>query len=119
VSYSSNRYHASADIIGTEGALSLDLQSMLVYRYGAKPNLSPLSLVKTSLSSVSQTISGVISNGFKVATGRVRLGHDTVIEQFVESVVNDTRPPVTGEEGREVIRVMEMIVERLYEKYGK
>ena len=42
-----------------------------------------------------------------------------MVELFVDSIVEDTTPPVTGEEGREVIRVMEMIVNRLYEKYGR
>ena len=28
------------------------------------------------------------------------------------------RPPVTGEEGREAVKVMEMIVKKLKEKYG-
>ena len=119
ISYTSNRYAAYVDILGTEGALHLDLQSMLVIRQGAKTSLSPWSLVSTSLGSVSQTITGLLANSFKVTTGRFRLGHDTVIEMFVNSILSDTQPPVTGEEGREVIRVMEMIVEKLYHKYGR
>lgn len=118
VSYTSNRYAAYVDILGTEGALHLDLQSMLVLHYGAKTSLSPWSLVSTSLSSISQTIAGLLANSFKVAAGRFRLGHDTVIEMFVNSILSDTPPPVTGEEGREVVRVMEMIVDKLYRKYG-
>jgi UDP-N-acetylglucosamine 3-dehydrogenase len=119
ISYSSNRYAAKVDILGTEGALHLDLQSMLLLRQGAKPSLSPLSLVSASLGSVSQVVGGLLANSFKVATGRLRLGHDTVIEMFVSSVLSNTPPPVSGEEGREVVRVMEMIVDRLYRKYGR
>ena len=119
ISYASNRYTANVDILGTESALHLDLQSMLVLRQGAKPSLSPLSLVSTSLGSVSQTIGGLLANSLKAATGRFRLGHDTVIEMFVNSVLSNTPPPVTGEEGREVVRVMEMIVKELYRKYGR
>ncbi|MFH0846720.1 MAG: Gfo/Idh/MocA family oxidoreductase [Chloroflexota bacterium] len=118
VSYSSNRYEAGVDILGTEGALRLDLQGMLTIRQGAKTSLSPLSVVSSSLGSVSQTVEGLLGNSFKVATGRFRLGHDTVIEMFVDSVLEDNPPPVTGEEGREVVRVMEMIVARLRQKYG-
>ena len=118
ISYTSNRYAANVDILGTEGALHLDLQSMLVIRQGAKTSLSPWSLVSTSLGSVSQTITGLLANSFKVATGRFRIGHDTVIEMFVNSILSDTQPPVTGEEGREVVRVMELIVDKLHHKYG-
>ena len=35
-----------------------------------------------------------------------------------QSILLDTQPPVTGEEGREVVKVMEMIVKKLKEKYG-
>jgi len=119
ISYTSNRYAANVDILGTEGALHLDLQSMLVIRQGAKTSLSPWSLVSTSLGSVSQTITGLLANSFKVATRRFRIGHETVIEMFVNSILSDTQPPVTGEEGRETTRVMEMIVDKLHHKYGR
>lgn len=117
ISHASNRYTHDIDILGTEGALHLDLQSMLVLHHGAKTSLSPWSLVSTSLSSVFQTVAGLLANSFKVATRRFRLGHDTVIEMFVNSLLSDTQPPVTGEEGRETTRVMGMIVERLRQKY--
>jgi len=65
-----------------------------------------------------QVASGVTANAFKLVTGKLNYGHDTIIENFVNSILNDHQPPVTGEEGKETIRVMEMIVERLYKKYG-
>ena len=46
------------------------------------------------------------------------MGHDAVIEMFVKSILSDAQPPVTGEEGREAVKVMEMIVKKLKEKYG-
>jgi len=117
VSYSSNRYNASIDLIGTEGSLELDLQSMLVIKHGGKPALSPISVAKSSLNTSGQIISGVLSNAVNMRN--MRLGHDKEIELFVESIKDNSRPPVTGQEGREVIRVMGMVVESLYSKYGK
>lgn len=119
VSYSGNRYAAEVEIFGSEGALYVDLQSMLCVKHGTKKTLNPLELVKTSLGTTWQIKSGLLMNGFKVATGQFRIGHETVIEQFVDSILNDTKPPVSGEEGRETVRVMEMIVERLNKKYEK
>jgi len=119
ISYSGNRYAAEVEIFGTEGALYIDLHSMLVLRYGPKTSLSFGKLVSTSLSTVFQMLGGLLSNSFKVATGRFHLGHDNIIELFVDSLLNNTKPPVTGEDGREVVRVMEMIVDRLYSKYSK
>lgn len=119
ISYSGERYAAEVEIFGTEGALHVDLQSMLVLHHGAKTSLSFGKLLSTSLGTISQTLGGLLTNGLKVGTGKFRLGHDKVIEMFVDSVLKDTMSPVTGEEGREVVRVMEMIVDRLYDKYGK
>lgn len=118
ISYSTNRYNATMDIWGTEGALSLNMQTMTLIKYGAKPKLSYGSVAQMSINSISQNIGQLINNGCKVVFGRMPLGHDTVVERFVESVVNDTKPPVTGYEGRETTRVMELIVKRLNEKYG-
>jgi len=118
VSYSGDRYAAEVEIFGSEGALYIDLQSMLCIKHSIKKTLNPLKLVSTSLNTTWQIKSGLLMNGFKVATGQFRVGHETVIEQFVDSVLNDTKPPVTGEEGRETVRGMEMIVERLNKKYG-
>lgn len=119
ISYSGSRYAAEVELFGTEGALYIDLQSMLVLRYGPKTSLRISKLLSTAFSTIYQTINGLLSNGLKVVTGRFHLGHDTVIEMFVNSVLNNTELPVTAEEGREVIRVMEMIVDRLNGKYGK
>jgi predicted dehydrogenase len=63
-------------------------------------------------------VGGMASNIVGVITGKQRIGHDVVIERFVDSVLNDSKPPVTGEEGRGTVRVMEMVVERYREKYG-
>jgi len=118
VSYSGDRYAAEVEIFGSEGSLFVDLQSMLCIKHGTKKTLNPLELVKTSLSTTWQIKKGLVANGLRVATGQFRVGHEMVIEQFVDSVLNDTKLPITGEEGRETVRVMEKIVQRLEKKYG-
>jgi len=119
ISYSGERYAAEVEIFGSEGALYIDLQSMLLVRHGVKKTLNSAKLVSTSLGTVTQIIGGLIANGFKTITGQFRVGHEKIVELFVDSIIQDTTPPVTGEEGREVIRLMEMIVDRLYNKYGR
>ena len=118
ISYTSNHYAAYVDILGTEGALYADIQSMLLIHHGAKTSLSPWSLASTSLGSAFHIVTGLLANSLKVATRTFRLGHDIIIEKFVNSILSDSEPPVTGEEGRDVVKVMEMIVEKLDNKYG-
>ncbi|MBI4283325.1 MAG: Gfo/Idh/MocA family oxidoreductase [Chloroflexi bacterium] len=117
VSYTSNRHAACVDILGTEGILHLDLQSMLLIRHGGQESLKPIALTAHSLSTAAQIVRGVVANAFKVATGGVRLGQDIIIARFVDSILNNHEPPVTGEDARETVRVMEMIVDRLQQKY--
>jgi glycosyltransferase involved in cell wall biosynthesis len=71
------------------------------------------SVASSSLSIAGQTIKGVMSNFFKVCLGRPMLGHDIMIEKFVKSIINEQTVPVAPEEGRETVRVMEMISNRL------
>ena len=117
LSYTSNYWAGDIDILGTEAALHLDLQSMLLIRHRLKA-LSYMPIVQSSLSTISQMVGAIASNVFKVVTGRQKIGTEMMIERFVDSVLNDSQPPVTGEEGRETVRVMEMVVERYREKYG-
>ncbi|MBN1795971.1 MAG: Gfo/Idh/MocA family oxidoreductase [Sedimentisphaerales bacterium] len=54
-------------------------------------------------------------NASKILFGRLkrRPGHRMLIRKFYESLANNTEPPVSGEQGREVVRVMEKIKDRL------
>lgn len=117
ISYPSNRRASSIDLLGTEGTLHLDLLSMLVIHHGSSDSMRPTALASYSLSTASQIIGGVARNAFNVITGRTKLAHDLVIERFINSILDNHQPPVTGEEGRETTRVMEMIVSKLHEKY--
>ncbi len=65
-----------------------------------------------------QGIVGNLANCARIITGRLRRrpGHRTLIKRFYESIQNNTEPPVTGEEGKEVVRVIELIREQLTER---
>ncbi len=118
ISDTSNRHHCQVDIYGTEGALHLDLNSMLLHYQGRRDSLKPVDLARYSLGTAWRTVAGVAGNALKVVTGSTRLGLEVIIDRFIDSIVQDSQPPVTGEEGRDTVRIMEMIVSKLHEKYG-
>ncbi len=118
ISYASNRRNLYIDILGTEGALYLDFGSLLLIRQGSKDSMGAIALARYLGNISGQVIRGVTTNAFNRAMGKLKYGHDILIENFVNSILNDHQPPVTGEEGRETVRVMEMIVESLREKYS-
>lgn len=121
ISHASNNYVADVSVFGTEGILKMDLQSMLLTRYELnETRLVPLAL--SSLKTAGQMVGGVTLNVAKAifargTIARVR-GHAVEIEKFVNSVINDQQPPVTAEEGRETVRVMEILVKKLDQKYA-
>lgn len=112
ISHSSDYTACEVDLFGTDYALRIDLQGMLLMRY-RREHLRPASVASSSLSIAGQMMKGVVSNAFKLMIRKPMLGHDIMIEKFVESIINDEPVPVTPEEGRETVRIMEMIVDEL------
>ena len=117
LSYTGNYWANLTDVIGTEAMLRIDTERMLVIRQNLK-DLRYMSIAGSSLSTALQSARGFASNVFKVAIGKEKIGTKVVIEQFVQSITNGSRPPVTAEEGRETVRIVEMIVARYKEKYA-
>jgi len=116
ISHANDCTAADVDLFGTKGTMKMDLQSMLLILYERK-DVKPMSVALSSLRVAGQIVKGVVSNAFGMMLGRTVLGHDILIEKFVDSVANDQPVPVTAEEGRETVRVMEMIVKKL-RKHG-
>jgi hypothetical protein len=65
------------------------------------------------LSETGQLLKSVAVSGLRYATGSLRTTHDFIIDGFVDSIINGTESPVPAEEGRESVRVLNMIVEKL------
>ena len=121
ISHASDNYVADMNIYGTKGILKLDLQSMLLMHYTLRET-KPIPLALSALKPASQVVGGVVSNAVKILFTRdAKLqvdGHATEIEQFVDSVQHDRQPPVTAQDGRETIRVLELLVQKLNQKYA-
>ena len=69
----------------------------------------------TNLEPAFQLISKTISQAGKVLIGAVKpqMTHKIIIKEFIESIEKGTEPPVTGEEGREVIKATNMLWENI------
>jgi len=115
ISHASNYTACEVNLFGTNHALKIDLQSMLLVRYKRR-DLKRTSVILSSLSVASQIVKGIALNAFKVALRKPMLGHEIMIEKFVKSIMNDSPVPVTPEEGRETVRIMETIIKKLSSK---
>lgn len=118
MSYSSTRHDLLVDIMGTEGYIHVDLTAKFLVHYRAKESIRPSRFAHYFFSTKSQEVADLVGNAISYATGTLKLGHEVEIQAFVENLLNGKEPPVTGEHGRQVVQVMEMIVEKMNRKYG-
>jgi len=96
------------DIFGTKNNLHADLHTAVLTKCGPG-GASRAARVLDYLSQNYQQLACISSAAFNSMIGRHRTGHHNLIERFVEAVRNDTAPPVSGEEGKEVVRILEKI----------
>jgi predicted dehydrogenase len=112
LAYTTNQWTATVDVLGSKGSLLLDLQSQSLVRY----NRPAHNAGKIGWSAVSNSLQALWSSGamaLRYATGRMRSTHDILLQRFVESIASGSPPPVSAEEGREAVRVMNLIVNEL------
>jgi predicted dehydrogenase len=70
------------------------------------------------LSESAQLAGAFISNSIRVATRRARSTHEIIISEFADSILEGSNPPVSAEEGREAVRVLNMVVENIESKFA-
>lgn len=112
LAYTTNYWICDIDIIGTDAMLRLDLNGMILTKHSLK-ELKYGPFVKYYLGNILQVGGEMLKN----VLGDKKIGTDLVIEEFVYSIINNGKIPVTGEEGREAVRIMEMVVEEYNKKY--
>jgi len=112
ISHATNYTASKMELYGTEYLLDLDLQSMHLIKF-KRNTLEPTTIATTSLNVAWQIVKGTLSNAIKVSLGRPMLGHDIMVEKFVKSILYDLPVPVTPEEGRETVRILETIVNKI------
>lgn len=116
LSYSRNSWGAQVDLIGTESMLTIDLERQILVKNSLK-DLSRIPIAKSSFNSAAQMMLGLAKNSLLSVAGRYRIGTERIIEGFIKSVVNGSPVPVSGDEGREVARVMGIIASKYKETY--
>lgn len=103
------------NIIGSERSLAITIPSGSLVDQKLDGDSSPYFRAKLNLSSAWQLTKGTIRIGLQTAMGRMHsyVSYENISRMFIRSVLTDTEPPVTPEQGREVVKVTEMIWEDL------
>jgi predicted dehydrogenase len=101
------------DVYGTKGNLRIDLWNSSLVKYGAGGE-SRSGRAFENLGQAFSIVGNSLLTTLSVVTGRFHTGHYTLIKRVLESVQNDTEPPVTIEEARNVIEVLEKVARSLH-----
>jgi predicted dehydrogenase len=112
LTYSTNKWAVQIDLWGSEGHMKFDLETQTVLLHG-RADLKPVTLGLSSVKEAGQILVGTAGTSLSYATGTFENTHERLVREFVESIHSGAPAPVTPEEGREAVRVMDLIVSRL------
>jgi predicted dehydrogenase len=96
------------DIHGTKKHLRIDLFNSVMTEYGSGTG----NLVSRARENLQQSFSisaSTISTSLSVISGKFHSGHYNLIQRFIESISYGAEPPVSLQEARNVIEVMEKV----------
>jgi predicted dehydrogenase len=110
IDYSSNSPKSKniVDIHGTEKHLRIDILNSVITEYGTgTPTRSSRAL--ENLAQSYALFSSTVANTWRVISGTFYTGHYTLIQRSINSIQDDTDPPVSLQEARDVIEMIEQI----------
>jgi len=100
------------DIFGTRMSLRVDINNGVLIKYG-RGTQNLLSIGWQNLGQSFQWLTGTASATLDVISRRYHSGTHTLIQRFTGSIQKAVEPPVTGQEGREVMRMYEEITAQI------
>jgi nucleoside-diphosphate-sugar epimerase/predicted dehydrogenase len=111
VSMRAKPYAKFVEVYGTKGILHADLVREVCTIHKDSPMPGMLSKALYNLESSAQLTFGTIVNTANVLTRRMKSypGLHKLVPEFYQSIREDREPPVTGEDGLEMVRVLEKI----------
>jgi predicted dehydrogenase len=112
LTYATNRWAVQLDLWGSEGHMKFDLETQTIVLHG-RADLKPLTLGLSAIKEAGQILLGTADTSLSYAMGTFENTHERLIRGFVECIQTGSPSPVTPEEGREAVRVMDMVVKQL------
>lgn len=110
--YTGTHWAAEVDLWGSDGMLRADLESQTLIRY-RRPDLSPVRVGLSSLAGVGQVVASGAGAVFQRVTKRYVQTHQELMKAFFDALRANGESPVPPSQGRESIRVMNMITQQL------
>ncbi len=117
LTYATCCWAAQVVLWGSEGLLKVDLETQSVVLHHRR-DLRPSTLGLSALSEAAQVMRSGLDTAVSYLSRRLENTHQRLVREFVESITNGKPIPVTAEEGREAVRVMDLIAQNLNSSTG-
>ena len=96
----------------SRAVLVLDIfRDILVYLPPEKAH-NARDVLRSSLQGTLKFLGGVGTSGLRSVRGQLFYGHDLLVEQFLDAVINSQDPPVSARDGWEVVALIEEVLRR-------
>lgn len=112
INYATNQWMVWVEVAGSEGTLILDLHGRVVTKLN-RPKLTAAAIGISVLGQAVQILKEACLTTFQQMTRQTASTHERLIHGFADSLLKGTPIPVTAEEGREAVRVMNLIADQL------
>jgi predicted dehydrogenase len=112
MTYATNQWAAQVDLWGSEGMLHVDIESQVVSAYDRRDLKAP-TIGKSAVADAAQAISSVARTAAQVITKSFHSTHQQVMAKFADAIREGAPSPVPAQEGREAVRVMDLITQQL------
>jgi len=109
MTFNASRAEWGLGVVGSEESYLIDLFRDQILVMGRGGSHSPFEVLGQTVGGLSQMGTGAVVSGTLYATGRLLYGHREMIAGFVDAILRDGVPPVTGDEGLHTIALLERI----------
>lgn len=99
-------------IVGTEKILVVDIFRDILISLDREESHSAREVLGTSLSAMTQEITGSIKSGAQMFNGSLLFGTDELISRYVTSLDTGSSLPITAQEGANIVKTIEDILEK-------
>lgn len=117
LTYVTNLWAVQLDLWGSKGLMKFDLETQNLVLHG-RPNLKPVTLGLSAIKEAGKMVGGTLGMSLRYVTGRFESTHERLVREFVKSIMDGSPTPVTPEEGREAVRVMDLVVSQILSPEG-
>jgi len=106
VSLASRPVRKSMRIFGSEATIEIDLATGIAVRLSASGD-GTVDRAMVNLQAGGQIIAGTLTNALRLASGRLRRGHENWLRESYRALVGGTTLPTTGEDGLQTIETLD------------